>query len=115
MPFVRILLPQNPASAPQPFNPDLSELHALLLEQFGVPQHILRIVASSGAAFPNPAVPVIDIRAQRRPTRTPEMLAGVVAAIDVHLATRGQATIGSSTAIVRMELCSPEDVTDNYC
>merc|ERR1719198_2930822 len=104
MPFVRITRarPAGLESLPS----ELEGLHGLIQSSFGCPPHVLRIMLHDATAiFPDPQVSVIDIRAQRRPDRTPEMLKGVVAAIDEFLLAKGREDLGIASAKVRIELC----------
>jgi hypothetical protein len=48
----------------------LPQLHQMLLDAFGCPQYVLRIMLASADLYPAPDCFVVDIRAQRRPERT---------------------------------------------
>jgi len=77
---------------------------------------VLRIVATGGAVqYPHATQPTFDIRAQRKDDRTPAMLKALVAALDAFLLENGKELFGADTAIIRIELCDPAGVTDNYC
>lgn len=129
MPFVKIFVPPSEGIVAQEA---LANLHSFLLAAFSdPPKHVLRILVQEVAGvYPAPEQAIIEIRAQRRPDRTPEMLADLVTKLEAFLCEDEPCAlmlklsyveygevipIPGFKPIIRVELCDSEDVFDNYC